>query len=568
MALADGIAGFFNFDGDLADFYELEADLEAVGTPEFDAGQIVDAVGFNLHFGSSNPSRLFAVDDDLWSFATGDKTITGWAFVTTYAGNPGIMGVWSNDGGDVSWLFWFDGTNLTWQIRDQSAADHPASTPTAPQSEWFFFAMRRNASTGAMRLRINDEADVTATAATVADGVQNFQIADRNTNLAPMVGAVDAVGVWDRELEDEELDLLYNGGAGVQAPLAAEEPVADFEGDPVTGAAPLSVEFTDLSTNGPTEWLWDFGDGDTSTDQNPIHEYQDPGTYTVELNVSNLEGVDDEVKVDYVTVGETPPGTEFVADVLTGGVPLEVHFTDLSTLDPFEWLWDFGDGTTSTEQNPTHTYYVEGDYTVSLTATNDGGPFEEEKIAYIDVAPIEFSWLLTRQGAVDRPIGQSFMIVEASSEVLARNIADAYFRGDGVWMNAQIEKLQEGVMTSWDGWSTEVTVGGGIGEDPTALVSAAGQPGDSFADFQGRVVTKLIAAGLTASYSGSTLTVAAGGDLVGHRSVRVRIYPPASESDVMTALLVASVVESGAESAALQVVYSVPTLIPVILRSY
>jgi hypothetical protein len=79
-------------------------------------------------------------------------------------------------------------------------------------------------------------------------------------------------------------------------------PGAGFSGTPTSGAVPLSVEFTDESTNAPTSWAWDFGDGDTSTDQNPTHVYEAPGVYTVALTATNAGGGDTETKVAYVVV--------------------------------------------------------------------------------------------------------------------------------------------------------------------------------------------------------------------------------------------------------------------------
>ncbi|MBD3402043.1 PKD domain-containing protein [candidate division GN15 bacterium] len=95
-------------------------------------------------------------------------------------------------------------------------------------------------------------------------------------------------------------------------------PVADFSGSPTSGDAPLSVQFTDLSTNSPTSWSWDFGDGvGTSTAQNPSYSYQSAGTYTVSLTATNAYGSDIETKVDYITVTEPPVGgTMFVQDIV------------------------------------------------------------------------------------------------------------------------------------------------------------------------------------------------------------------------------------------------------------
>ncbi|HEC65063.1 MAG TPA: PKD domain-containing protein [bacterium] len=86
-------------------------------------------------------------------------------------------------------------------------------------------------------------------------------------------------------------------------------PVADFSGTPTSGYVPLTVQFTDLSTNTPTSWLWDFGDGETSILQNPLHIYNTPGTFTVTLTATNAGGSDDEVKTDYITVLSGDPAS-------------------------------------------------------------------------------------------------------------------------------------------------------------------------------------------------------------------------------------------------------------------
>jgi len=167
-------------------------------------------------------------------------------------------------------------------------------------------------------------------------------------------------------------------------------PVADFSGSPTSGEYPLTVNFTDLSTNNPTSWSWDFGDGvGTSTDQNPSYTYTSAGTFTVTLVATNAYGSDSEVKNGYITVtapSNDPPVADFSADPTSGYVPLAVDFTDLSTNSPTSWLWDFGDGAgTSTAQNPSYTYTSTGTYTVTLTATNAYGSDDEIKVDYITV---------------------------------------------------------------------------------------------------------------------------------------------------------------------------------------
>ncbi len=175
-------------------------------------------------------------------------------------------------------------------------------------------------------------------------------------------------------------------------PLA---PAADFTASPVSGAAPLTVAFTDTSTNNPTSWSWDFGDGSASTEQNPSHTYENSGgttrTFTVSLTATNDGGSDTETKADYISVVPPAPSADFSASPTNGTTPLTVQFTDTSTNNPTSWSWDFGDGATSAEQNPSHTYENAGGttrtFTVSLTATNDGGSDTETKADYISVVP-------------------------------------------------------------------------------------------------------------------------------------------------------------------------------------
>ncbi|AKB43006.1 PKD domain-containing protein [Methanosarcina vacuolata] len=162
------------------------------------------------------------------------------------------------------------------------------------------------------------------------------------------------------------------------------KPVAEFSASPTSGKAPLKVAFTDTSTGFPTSWKWNFGDGSTSTQQNPTHKYSIAGNYTVALTVRNAVGSNTVTKDGYIQVIEKPVAN-FSASPTSGKVPLKVAFTDTSTGSPTSWKWDFGDGTTSTQQNPTHKYSKVGNYTVKLTATNAAGSNMVTKTDYIKV---------------------------------------------------------------------------------------------------------------------------------------------------------------------------------------
>jgi len=106
--------------------------------------------------------------------------------------------------------------------------------------------------------------------------------------------------------DNEECDVIMSGDIDITATFWLSPPAADFSGYPLTGTAPLIVSFTDLSANSPTNWLWDFGDLQTCTDQHPFHVYETPGTYSISLTATNTVGLDTVTKTDYITVAPCP----------------------------------------------------------------------------------------------------------------------------------------------------------------------------------------------------------------------------------------------------------------------
>jgi len=117
---------------------------------------------------------------------------------------------------------------------------------------------------------------------------------------------------WDQYYGHGKVNVY---DAVLEAQGGGNPPVADFTGSPTSGDAPLTVSFTDQSSNNPTSWSWDFGDGATSTAQNPGHEYTAAGTYTVELTATNSYGSDTETKVDYITVTEAQQDAMHVSSI-------------------------------------------------------------------------------------------------------------------------------------------------------------------------------------------------------------------------------------------------------------
>jgi len=166
--------------------------------------------------------------------------------------------------------------------------------------------------------------------------------------------------------------------------ISSNMPTASVSASPISGAAPLKVCFTDKSAGSPTKWEWSFGDGTSSTVQNPIHKYSKAGKYTVKLTVTNAEGSNTVTKKDYIKV-VTKPVASFSAKPTSGKAPLTVAFTDKSTGIPTKCKWNFGDGASSTDQSPKHQYLQEGNYKVTLTVTNMAGSNTTTKTNYIKV---------------------------------------------------------------------------------------------------------------------------------------------------------------------------------------
>jgi PKD repeat protein len=164
------------------------------------------------------------------------------------------------------------------------------------------------------------------------------------------------------------------GGDGGTNPPDNQDPVAAFDAPSCTVGVPC--QFTDASTDPDgnddiTTWEWDFGDGALSHSRNPSRSYTEAGDKTVELTVTDAAGRTNSVQ-HTVTVAAANPGGP-TADFTVSCAGLECTFTDASTpATGLTYAWDFGDGETSTEQNPVHTYAATEvtEYTATLTVTD------------------------------------------------------------------------------------------------------------------------------------------------------------------------------------------------------
>jgi PKD repeat protein len=161
-------------------------------------------------------------------------------------------------------------------------------------------------------------------------------------------------------------------------------PLARYVAEPVRGTEPLTVTFGNASIGNITAWLWNLGDGVTSTLPSPTHTYATSGAYTVTLTISGPDGSDEEIKAALIQAYE-PVQAAFVANPTSGVVPLVVTFTNTSTGDYATSWWNFGDGVTSTLDSPTHTYTTGKAYTVTLTVSGLGGTDTSTRTNYISV---------------------------------------------------------------------------------------------------------------------------------------------------------------------------------------
>jgi len=152
-------------------------------------------------------------------------------------------------------------------------------------------------------------------------------------------------------------------------------PISSFTSNVSSGNIPFTVQFTDTSTNSPTSWSWDFGDGSTSTLRNPSHVFITTGTFTVTLVSTNGMGSSSAYQQNITANGRVvvvKPSSKFNT--------LSVNFRDNSTNSPSSWSWNFGDGTSSSLQNPTHVYSKSGTYNVRLTVSNSAGSSVSQQI--------------------------------------------------------------------------------------------------------------------------------------------------------------------------------------------
>ena len=220
------------------------------------------------------------------------------------------------------------------------------------------------------------------------------------------------------------------GGAGTDTITITvtqnnQAPVAAASATPLNGNAPLQVNFSSAGSYDPdgtlVSYAWDFGDGGTSTQANPVHTYTAAGSYQAVLTVTDNLGSSGSasVTISVSQAGNQLPAAAASATPLSGNAPLEVDFSSAGSYDPdgtlVSYAWDFGDGGTSTQANPVHTYATAGSYQAVLTVTDNLGLTGSASLT-ISVNGVALSPVQPAEGAPGEPVTYTLMVNYTGSE--------------------------------------------------------------------------------------------------------------------------------------------------------
>jgi len=304
-------------------------------------------------------------------------------------------------------------------------------------------------------IRFTDKSTNTPTAWTWDFG-DTATSADQNPSHAYIVKGIYTVSLTVKNANGKDTEIKQNYINIAMAPVADFIPsYAPYEQYKV----PMHVNFVDQSVNNPTSWSWDFGDGQTSNEQNPMHLYTSEGTYTVSLTVKNSFGTDTKTRKDLITVGKGAV-VDFVADKTIAGVGRIITFTDLSRNSPTDWVWDFGDGSVGTGPKPDHAYRATGVYDVTLKASNPSLSNTATKRAYITVLNIPRA-----DFAADKTRGGTPMTVKFSDASMGSPTAWKWDFGDGV---TSVDQNPTHTYTTLGIYTVTLTASNTNGQDTTS----------------------------------------------------------------------------------------------------
>ena len=245
--------------------------------------------------------------------------------------------------------------------------------------------------------QIDAQAKITSALWDFGDGTSSAQHVTNNTY--PLAGHYCVeLTVWSGEVfVTETIDITV-----LDFPI----PIVSISADNTCGKPPFTVSFTSNSddTDGSIDrYLWDFGDGDTSSKQHPKHTYEEPGVYYVWHTVIDNDGQQNSARLQINVIENYPPVVTVSADITSGRAPLTVNFvSDCQDIDGDDLLyrWVFEDtllpkNRESTLQNPSHTFWLPGIYDVRVYVTDEDRAMDTSTIR-ITVQESLFSWALQK----------------------------------------------------------------------------------------------------------------------------------------------------------------------------
>lgn len=236
---------------------------------------------------------------------------------------------------------------------------------------------------GCVPHKINPKADI-ASAGPIATYQWDFGDESFSSDSSPEHIYTKA-GVYSVKLKVTTVGGCEDSLTMLHAVSVGETPKANFTASPLDACAQTAIQFTDQSTGTITSWTWIFGDGGSSVTQNPLYEYTDTGYFKVRLIIGN-NSCTDTLDMDHF-VHITPPVASFKS-LLKCSNPYDRTFKDYS-IGAKTWSWDFGDGTTSSQQSPSHTYASPGSYFTTLTVTNGTCSYQaSDSIRIVEEKPL------------------------------------------------------------------------------------------------------------------------------------------------------------------------------------